>query len=141
MIPVFSNRGVPTDEGRAVLNYIESTIKAAGKNATRLNAMPGVVKHFYANVVQIKSMSEAEWLEDYRMSYANSAWAAVESIRAQEAQQAQADGAQTKLTENLEELAAKLEAALARIADLEKAKKPDEESKDKPDAEAAPTEA
>jgi hypothetical protein len=110
--PVFVNHGgLPTEDGHKVLAWVRGLIEAAGRDASKLNGLPGYAKT-YLTYVGV-SMSAQEWLEEFRHTYANNAYSAL--MRLEES--AQKDAAQqqtnTTLSENLDALQSKLDAALA----------------------------
>lgn len=61
----FVNHNGITPDGKRVLATLESAIKGAGNNLAKLNDMPGYAKHYLANVVKLKSMTQEAWLRDY----------------------------------------------------------------------------
>lgn len=63
----FIINGHITPDGQRVLGYIKTQIaEAEGKgNVDALNGLPGMIKHFVANVHLAKTITEAQWLNDY----------------------------------------------------------------------------
>ena len=126
----FVRYGEITAEGARVIAYMKAQLKeaeAAG-GVEAINALSGAIKHFYANCLQLKSFSEAEWLT----SYGNSAGAMFVYLTEAEAQQeaaAKEAAERTRISESLDEVKAALAVALARIAELETAEKPADEPK------------
>lgn len=136
--------GKPTAEGARVLAYMHEQITAAEAGSlAMLNALPGPIKQFYAMVVKMHAMTEAEWLKSYPD---NGAVIFNQIVRLDEAaaQQEAATAEKTRIVESLDEVKAALAVALQRIADLEAAQKPTEEPaaepEPEPEVEAAPVE-
>lgn len=111
-IPVFVNHGgVPTDEGKVLLAYFEAQIESAGRNAAKLNALPGPVKHFIA--MTAGTMTPAEWLEENRFGYANLAYDTAMALQEATQHQEQTNdlaGQLAKLSEALQEANARIKA-------------------------------
>jgi predicted RNA-binding Zn ribbon-like protein len=124
---VFVLNNTVTDSGKQVIAYMNEAIENAEQDAnpTAVNSLPGMVKHYYVNVVKAKTMTESSWLRDH-VNAASAVWDTIVSLKeAEEQKQAIAETAagQTKLTEQLTTLQEALNTALARIATLEQEKK------------------
>ncbi len=54
-----------TPDGKRVIAALEGALEAAGTNVAKLNDLPGYVKHYFANVVKMHSMTAEQWLTDF----------------------------------------------------------------------------
>lgn len=119
----FVNHNGITPDGKRVLAALESAIKGAGNNLAKLNDMPGYVKHYLANVVKLKSMTQETWLRDY----SGSAELVLERLNEADATKAQqkatvASGIDEALAAFEKRLLAKVETLMAERATPEPAK-------------------
>jgi hypothetical protein len=116
--------GKPTADGARVLAYMhQQIVEAEAGSLALLNALPGTIKHFYANVIKLQAMSEADWLRDYPDSagFILRGLIQMDEARAQ-AEQDAAD--KSRISESLEDVKTALALAMARLDELEKADKP-----------------
>lgn len=121
-VPVFVNHGAQlTDEGKAVMAHIKGLIEAAGKDANKLNALPGYAKQYFV-YASANSMTEGQFLEEFRFSLANTAYNDV--VRLQEATKSQEQEAakDSKIVESLEKFGATLDDIIKRLDALEQPK-------------------
>jgi hypothetical protein len=132
--------GTLTPDGARVVAYMRDQIDQAERGSlAMLNALPGPIKHFYANVVKLHAMTEAEWVRDFATD-AGLILRGLVQLDEAKAQEEQATAEKAKLVESLDDVKAALAQALERIAELEKAQKPVEEPAAEPEPEAAPVE-
>lgn len=133
--------GTPTADGARVLSYMHEQIdQAEAGSLAMLNALPGPIKHFYANVVKLRAMTEAEWLRDFATD-AGAILRGIVQLDEAKAQQAAETAEKARIVESLDDVKAALAVALARLDELEKAQKPaDPVVEPEPEVEAAPVE-
>lgn len=114
----------PTDEGARVIQWVKELLAEAEKDKVpdKINALPGMVKHFYINVVKLKALTEAQWLRDYP----NSATAALELLTEAESAKNEAEAeAQArnerdqKIDDQLKKLTEELDKANKQIKALQ----------------------
>jgi hypothetical protein len=76
-----------TDEGRALIAYIEGEFMEADKvnNLEILNNLSGMIGHYYVNVFKAKAMTPEQWVRDYPNA-ANAAWGAKQYRESQQQQ-------------------------------------------------------
>ena len=127
--------GSTTEDGRKLIAWIESHYLEADKanDVTLINSLSGDIKHHYTMVTKLKTLTSAQWLNDYKHSIAMSAWRNYQYTESQavkesqlEATTAKADALEAGLNEFKEAIAAqiaKLQEDNARLnAELEKAR-------------------
>lgn len=134
--------GKPTADGARVLAYMHEQIATAETGSlAQLNALPGPIKQFYAMVVKMHAISEADWLKSYPDG-ANGILNYLVRLDEAKAQQEAEAVEKTRIAESLDDVKAALATALARLDELEKAQKPAEEpaAEPEPEADAAPVE-
>jgi hypothetical protein len=136
--------GKPTADGARVLAYMhQQIIEAEAGSLATLNALPSMIKHFYANVVKLHAMTEAEWLQSYPDN-GNVILRGLIQLDEAKAQAEQDAAEKSRISESLDDVKAALALALARLDELEKADKPAEEPAaeptPEPEADAAPVE-
>ena len=66
----------PTEDGQKVVDWMQGMIREADetRNVDMLNAMPGYMKFYHANVMKLKAISPNEWLEQFENTGVASAW-------------------------------------------------------------------
>lgn len=57
--------GKPNADGEKLLGYIDGLLEAAGTDPAKLNALPGIVQHYFNNVTQLHAITPVRFLEDY----------------------------------------------------------------------------
>lgn len=100
MAPEFVQRGELTAEGQKVIAHIEGLFAQVmeSKEPDAYNGQPGHVKHYFANVLQLKSLTPEKWLESYGNA-ASAAWRDIETAEAATAQAETIKEADARVTE------------------------------------------
>lgn len=111
-------------DGKALVTYLESQFVEADRtgNLEALNALPGMVKHYYTNVYKLRVMTSEQWIKDFPFS-AQSAWEnkTFTEKQAQQEQTVTETAAQTsELVKQLETLKAQFTTLSEQYAALEK---------------------
>jgi hypothetical protein len=111
--PKFLNYdGSLSDDGRALVTFIESQFLAADKNndIAALNSLSGMIGHYYVNVHKLHTMTPAQWVKDYPNG-AMGAWSAKQFVESKQ-QEAQQIAENTEKTSTIEAELLKLKEAL-----------------------------
>jgi hypothetical protein len=111
MNPVFSNNGQLTTEGQALVEWIERTIEATPKE--QINNLLPAMKRYFIFVTSLNSLTPAQFLEDYRNSYAATLWANMSYLQEQAQTQQAQSSTNAKLLAELEAL----KVVVARLSD------------------------
>ncbi len=133
MATVFSVQGELTEAGKTLQAYIDQQLEAAGTDLHKLNRLPGVIRHYFANVKQLKALSPARYFEDYAGQLQTVEDSRLtEAAKLAESQQtadntAQIGSIEAKLTQFQEAMQAEIDALKKQNAELQArldAKKP-----------------
>ncbi len=131
MATQYQKFGDVTPEGKRVIGYLEGLSAATVENDPTLVSVDGATRHYFANVKQLKSMTEAQWLESltYAADMIHSALleqdAKQEQQETQESANSETAAKLAKLQEEvgeLDDLKAELAALKAELATLTKKK-------------------
>lgn len=100
MAPEFIKNGLLTDEGKKLVAHMESLYAQVmeSKAVDAYNGQPGHVKHYFANVLQLKSLSPERWIESY-VNMSSAAWRDIEITEAATAQAETIKEADARVTE------------------------------------------
>lgn len=121
--------GTPTEDGRRLIEWIESHFVEADKSndIAMLNSLSGDIQHYYVNVYKLNKMTggtsagiaPAQWLRDYKNSFAMSSWRNWKFTEAAAVKESQLEATTAKTAELEAGLNEFKEAVLGQIAKLQ----------------------
>lgn len=133
----FVQYGTVTPAGQEVIEHINATLTAAEatNDVDAINSLAGHIKHYYVNVMKLRALSPAQFLESYPNAARSIAGYLRDVRESAAARQAEIEE-RTRLSESLEEVKAALAVALQKIADMEAERMAD--AVEQPSMESAP---
>ena len=124
------SNGALNADGRKLHAFIEAQFAQLDRSdkatmVRQLNNMAGTFQWYFANVVQLESVTPEQFMADFSHSYARSAWQIMEAVEEQDAKTRAVEEAgqqQNVVAQELESVKGQLAEALAAIKTLQEAR-------------------